>query len=150
VWNIFDKTSSANQDDVRGDLAEPEAFENTESDDSKVDSNVIDIAELLGNMFGVDADRNLAWQMDALCAETDPEVFFPDKGGSTRDAKKICGVCSVQAECLAYAIEYDERFGVWGGTSERERRYLKSKRRGSADEDFDEEAEVYVMRKGSA
>jgi WhiB family redox-sensing transcriptional regulator len=52
-------------------------------------------------------------------------VFFPEKGGSTREAKRICGECPVRAECLEYALEEDERFGIWGGMSERERRKLK-------------------------
>ncbi|MDN3309914.1 WhiB family transcriptional regulator [Microbacterium oryzae] len=67
----------------------------------------------------------LAWQSDALCAQTDPEAFFPEKGGSTRDAKRICATCDVRAECLEYALQNDERFGIWGGLSERERRKLK-------------------------
>lgn len=65
------------------------------------------------------------WYERALCAQTDPEAFFPEKGGSTREAKKVCAVCPVRAECLAYALEHDERFGIWGGLSERERRRLK-------------------------
>lgn len=65
------------------------------------------------------------WQDRALCAETDPEAFFPEKGGSTREAKKICLGCEVRAECLSYALAHDERFGIWGGLSERERRRLK-------------------------
>ena len=67
----------------------------------------------------------LGWQTDALCAQTDPEAFFPEKGGSTRDAKKICTTCEVKTECLEYALQNDERFGSWGGVSERERRKLK-------------------------
>jgi WhiB family redox-sensing transcriptional regulator len=65
------------------------------------------------------------WQDRALCAETDPEAFFPEKGGSTREAKKICLGCEVRNECLEYALAHDERFGIWGGLSERERRRLK-------------------------
>jgi WhiB family redox-sensing transcriptional regulator len=65
------------------------------------------------------------WHDKALCAQTDPEAFFPEKGGSTREAKKICTGCEVRAECLAYALAHDERFGIWGGLSERERRRLK-------------------------
>ncbi len=65
------------------------------------------------------------WQDFALCAETDPEAFFPEKGGSTREAKKVCRGCEVRAECLEYSLERDERFGIWGGLSERERRRLK-------------------------
>ena len=67
----------------------------------------------------------LAWQERALCAQTDPEAFFPGKGGSTREAKRVCMSCEVRAECLEYALAKDERFGIWGGLSERERRRVK-------------------------
>jgi WhiB family redox-sensing transcriptional regulator len=66
-----------------------------------------------------------SWQERALCAQTDPEAFFPEKGGSTREAKRVCGSCDVRGECLEYALAKDERFGIWGGLSERERRRLK-------------------------
>jgi len=72
-------------------------------------------------------DDPLAWQTDSLCAQTDPEAFFPEKGGSTRDAKKICTSCEVRTRCLEYALENDERFGIWGGLSERERRKLRKR-----------------------
>lgn len=65
------------------------------------------------------------WQALALCAQTDPEAFFPEKGGSTRDAKRVCRRCEVRGDCLAYALDNDIRFGIWGGLSERERRSLK-------------------------
>lgn len=65
------------------------------------------------------------WQERALCAQTDPEAFFPEKGGSTREAKRICMGCEVRDECLDYALAHDERFGIWGGLSERERRRIK-------------------------
>lgn len=58
----------------------------------------------------------------ALCAQTDPELFFPGKGGSPRTAKRVCAQCAAQPECLAWAIEHEEVFGVWGGLSTRERR----------------------------
>ena len=74
-----------------------------------------------------DDDQQLSWQSDSLCAQTDPEAFFPEKGGSTRDAKKICASCEVKAQCLEYALENDERFGIWGGLSERERRKLRKR-----------------------
>jgi WhiB family redox-sensing transcriptional regulator len=67
----------------------------------------------------------MGWQDRALCAQTDPEAFFPEKGGSTREAKRVCRGCDVRAECLEYALENDERFGIWGGLSERERRRIK-------------------------
>jgi WhiB family transcriptional regulator, redox-sensing transcriptional regulator len=74
-----------------------------------------------------DDDNPLSWQSDALCAQTDPEAFFPEKGGSTRDAKRICTSCEVRAQCLEYALLNDERFGIWGGLSERERRKLRKR-----------------------
>jgi WhiB family redox-sensing transcriptional regulator len=66
--------------------------------------------------------RDLEWQEGAPCTQTDPEVFFPEKGGSAREAKRVCLSCEVRVECLGYASANDERFGVWGGLSERERR----------------------------
>jgi len=71
------------------------------------------------------SDVEEQWQDRALCAQTDPEAFFPEKGGSTREAKRICMGCEVKDECLEYALAHDERFGIWGGLSERERRRLK-------------------------
>ncbi len=77
-------------------------------------------------VFGEPEDAQEAdWQERALCAQTDPEAFFPEKGGSTREAKRICSGCEVRAECLEYALAHDERFGIWGGLSERERRRLR-------------------------
>ena len=67
------------------------------------------------------------WQDQALCAQTDPEAFFPEKGGSTREAKRVCLSCEVRGECLEYALANDERFGIWGGLSERERRRIKKR-----------------------
>jgi WhiB family redox-sensing transcriptional regulator len=74
-----------------------------------------------------DDETELSWQERSLCAQTDPEAFFPEKGGSTREAKKVCIGCEVRAECLEYALAHDERFGIWGGLSERERRKLKKR-----------------------
>ncbi|MBE7323453.1 WhiB family transcriptional regulator [Nocardioides sp. Y6] len=79
-------------------------------------------------LFLLDADsEEVGWQDRALCAQTDPEAFFPEKGGSTREAKKVCLTCDVRSDCLEYALMNDERFGIWGGLSERERRKLKKR-----------------------
>ena len=78
----------------------------------------------LGGKFGFDAEDR-AWMLDARCLDADPEAFFPEKGGSTREAKRICSACPVRDECLEYALANDERFGIWGGLSERERRRVK-------------------------
>jgi WhiB family redox-sensing transcriptional regulator len=73
-----------------------------------------------------DEQPAVSWRIDALCAQTDPDAFFPDKGGSTRAAKAVCAKCPVRRECLEESLEgYGEAFGVWGGLSERERRRLK-------------------------
>jgi len=79
------------------------------------------------SMLADEDDGGLGWQEYALCAQTDPEAFFPEKGGSTREAKRVCLACDVRRECLDYALAHDERFGIWGGLSERERRRLKKR-----------------------
>ena len=89
---------------------------------------VVDLLrEPIGQSFGesLGETEEPDWQERALCAQTDPEAFFPEKGGSTREAKRICSGCEVRAECLEYALANDERFGIWGGLSERERRRLR-------------------------
>lgn len=65
------------------------------------------------------------WFDDALCAQVDTELFYPEKGQSTREAKRVCAACPVRDACLDYALEHHERFGIWGGKSERERRKLE-------------------------
>ena len=65
------------------------------------------------------------WMTDGVCAQVDPELWFPEKGGSTREAKALCARCPVHPECLAYALAHDERFGIWGGASERDRRRMR-------------------------
>ncbi len=65
------------------------------------------------------------WRENTLCAQTDPEVFFPKKGSSSAEAKRICDVCDVRAQCLAFALANSERFGIWGGLSVRERDRLR-------------------------
>lgn len=64
------------------------------------------------------------WTADALCAQTDAEAFFPDKGGTTKPAKTICAACDVQAHCLEFAMRNKELFGIYGGLTVRERRKL--------------------------
>jgi WhiB family redox-sensing transcriptional regulator len=61
------------------------------------------------------------WQDEALCAQTGGDFFFPEPGSSVREAKRICGLCPIRSACLDYALDNDERFGVWGGLSEKER-----------------------------
>jgi WhiB family transcriptional regulator, redox-sensing transcriptional regulator len=74
------------------------------------------------------ATDDLAWQDLANCRGADPNLFFPERGASTRTAKGICRECSVRAECLEFAIVSSEKFGIWGGLSERERRKIRRER----------------------
>lgn len=69
--------------------------------------------------------QGLTWQSKARCNEVDPEIFFPERGGSSKAARNVCNECEVRLECLRYALANREQFGIWGGTSERERRKLR-------------------------
>ena len=66
------------------------------------------------------------WMKDAVCRQTDPELWFPEVGGSAAIAKQICQRCPVRSECLAFALEHRE-VGVWGGTSEGQRKQLRAR-----------------------
>jgi len=91
-------------------------------EESGLTSLPTDLNAVLGIAEEPDAND---WMLQARCLDADPEAFFPEKGGSTREAKRICAACPVREECLEYALENDERFGIWGGLSERERRRAK-------------------------
>jgi WhiB family redox-sensing transcriptional regulator len=68
------------------------------------------------------------WQRNANCMGVDPDLFFPERGASTREAKEVCRGCVVQEDCLEYALANGEKFGIWGGMSERERRRIRRRR----------------------
>ena len=72
--------------------------------------------------------EELTWQRFANCLGVDPDLFFPERGASTREAKEVCRACVVRADCLEYAITNGEKFGIWGGLSERERRRIRRAR----------------------
>lgn len=74
------------------------------------------------------APGRLDWMQDGTCGEVDGDLWFPEKGDSSREVKAVCAGCPVRTECLEYALANDERFGVWGGTSEKERRRIKRQR----------------------
>jgi WhiB family redox-sensing transcriptional regulator len=69
-----------------------------------------------------------SWQDEANCLGVDPDLFFPERGASTREAKEVCRGCVVRLDCLEYALVNGEKFGIWGGLSERERRRLRRQR----------------------
>jgi WhiB family redox-sensing transcriptional regulator len=72
------------------------------------------------------------WQDDANCLGVDPDLFFPERGASTREAKEVCRGCVVREQCLEFALQNGEKFGIWGGLSERERRRIRRQRAQSA------------------
>jgi WhiB family transcriptional regulator, redox-sensing transcriptional regulator len=69
-----------------------------------------------------------SWQQYANCLGVDPDLFFPERGASTREAKEVCRGCIVREDCLEYALHNGEKFGIWGGMSERERRRIRRQR----------------------
>ncbi len=89
-----------------------------------ITDGTVSLADLLG--------ERPTWQDAGLCPQTDPEAFFPEKGGSTREAKKICKLCPSKADCLSWALERREQYGIWGGLSERERRRISRAGPGAA------------------
>src|SRR6188472_535764 len=69
-----------------------------------------------------------SWQDYANCLGVDPDLFFPERGASTREAKEVCRGCVVREDCLEFALINGEKFGIWGGMSERERRRIRRRR----------------------
>ena len=78
------------------------------------------------------------WFAAAACRGTDPNLFFAERRGeSLPDAKAVCRGCEVRAECLDYAVVSSEKYGIWGGLDERERRPLRQAMRRERDRDRD-------------
>ena len=75
---------------------------------------------------------DLAWHDRANCKGANAYLFFPERGASTRTAKGICRECQVRGECLEFALRSGEKFGIWGGLSERERRRVRRERQVAA------------------
>lgn len=78
-----------------------------------------------------------SWRKDAICSDTDPDLFFPV--GTTGyalvqidRAKQVCGECPVCHDCLQYALDTNQDSGIWGGTSEEERRQIRRRLAGRA------------------
>lgn len=82
--------------------------------------------QLLLDYLGADRPH---WHHRAACRGLDPDLFFPGRGQSTTEARAVCAGCPVRQPCRDFAVTNGERFGIWGQTSERQRRSI---RRGSA------------------
>jgi WhiB family redox-sensing transcriptional regulator len=80
----------------------------------------------LVELFGL--PEQTGWKRQANCMGVDPDLFFPERGSSTREAKEVCRGCVVQEACLEFALTNGEKFGIWGGLSERERRRIRRRR----------------------
>jgi WhiB family redox-sensing transcriptional regulator len=88
----------------------------------------VQIHDILRYLRPEQAEAERRWQERANCLGVDPDLFFPERGASTREAKAVCRGCEVRVECLEYALEHGEKFGIWGGLSERERRRVRRQR----------------------
>ncbi|GAA3078131.1 WhiB family transcriptional regulator [Streptosporangium carneum] len=88
--------------------------------------------------WGLDSPRGKTWQDRAACVGADPEIFYPkvstarkQEGAERRaydKAKKVCARCTVRQECGEYALARDDRYGMWGGLTPRQRRILLNQR----------------------
>lgn len=78
---------------------------------------------------------NETWKDDALCVQTDPELFFPVRGPDSfpQRAKAVCDCCTVREQCLEYALAAKEMWGIWGGTSPQERENILKSRRAAGE-----------------
>jgi WhiB family transcriptional regulator, redox-sensing transcriptional regulator len=89
----------------------------------------VQVHEFMELVRGLSPDgEGRRWQEQANCLGVDPDLFFPERGASTREAKGVCRGCEVRTECLEYALDHGEKFGIWGGLSERERRRVRRQR----------------------
>lgn len=71
---------------------------------------------------------DISWKQRANCLGVDPDLFFPQRGESTSEAKAVCAQCEVRLDCLEYALGGERTFGIWGGLSVGERKRLRKTR----------------------
>ncbi|MGH3876502.1 MAG: WhiB family transcriptional regulator [Actinophytocola sp.] len=90
-------------------------------------------AASLWDLLNLGSPDNTDWMRAGLCAQTDPEEFFPGKGSDVRAAKAVCAGCPVIDQCRAYALGRSDLSGIWGGTSERERKMLRRQASAASD-----------------
>ncbi len=79
--------------------------------------------------MGEDGQADNIWMAAARCRDLSPAIFFPSDGLGVELARRICVNCPVKEPCLEYALSHHIEHGVWGGTSERERRRIVRRRR---------------------
>lgn len=120
MWNLV-----SSQEPARDDQATMPVTDLHEASGSTMDL----FHELWGLGYAQPEDEDARWQDFALCAQTDPDIFFPEKGGSTIPATSVCSSCRVREQCLEYALSHDIRHGIWGGLSDNDRRKITRQRR---------------------
>lgn len=74
------------------------------------------------------ANQDRSWKSAGACAGFDTDMFYPERGESTDEAKAVCQGCDIREQCLEFALANGENFGIWGGTSERQRREIRRQR----------------------
>ena len=94
---------------------------------SRSDQDAADRAEAIIEAFAREI-LGQPWRLRANCMGVDPDMFFPERGASMQEAKEVCRGCPVREDCLEFAITHNEKFGIWCGTSERERRRIRRAR----------------------
>ena len=72
--------------------------------------------------------RDLTWRAKAACRDLDTEIFFPDSESEAAPALEVCASCPVRMECLEWAIATRQHDGIWGGTTETERKRIRRRR----------------------
>jgi WhiB family redox-sensing transcriptional regulator len=80
----------------------------------------------------IDGGRDDSWQSQGECNGVDQSIMFPEQGQSNAPARKLCAGCVVRRQCLEHAIDHHEEYGIWGGTTPRERQAIRRNRRGVA------------------
>ena len=95
-------------------------------------AQVNEISQGAARMWAVPISDERPWVVFGACRDADPDLFFPTSRDSSDKAMAICGSCPVQPECLDYAFDAGERFGIWGGLTEKDRRKARARMRRSA------------------
>lgn len=85
----------------------------------------LDLSLLLGTIPDSKSSSE-AWMLEGICRNIDPDLWFPDAGGSTRAPISMCQRCPVKQRCLDYAMDNEIEYGVWGGTSNKQRKAMRA------------------------
>lgn len=96
----------------------------TWTDDVGTSSDPLEVITAVARLVDAYRTQAPAWHRRARCVGAPVEMFFPGAGSSSASAKALCHDCEVRRQCLAYALDHGPLLGIWGGTSEAERRRM--------------------------